>query len=48
VDIHPAMTIGAGIMINHATGVVIGETAAFGYGTTILHGVVSLFFFLSP
>src|SRR5690606_3809957 len=28
VDIHPAARIGIGIMIDHATGVVIGETAA--------------------
>jgi hypothetical protein len=41
VDIHPASSIGAGIMIDHATGVVIGETATVGDGTTILHGVVS-------
>ena len=47
VDIHPASSIGAGIMIDHATGVVIGETAAVGDGTTILHGVVSVFFFSS-
>ncbi|KAL3789388.1 hypothetical protein ACHAW5_010183 [Stephanodiscus triporus] len=39
VDIHPASSIGAGIMIDHATGVVIGETATVGDGTTILHGV---------
>ncbi|KAL3807215.1 hypothetical protein ACHAXA_001543 [Cyclostephanos tholiformis] len=39
VDIHPASSIGAGIMIDHATGVVIGETASVGDGTTILHGV---------
>jgi hypothetical protein len=46
VDIHPASSIGAGIMINHTTEVVIGKNAAVGYGTTILHGVVSLFFIL--
>mmetsp|Transcript_28399 Transcript_28399/g.52400 ORF Transcript_28399/g.52400 Transcript_28399/m.52400 type:complete len:635 (-) Transcript_28399:88-1992(-) len=39
VDIHPAATIGAGVMIDHASGVVIGETATVGDGTTILHGV---------
>jgi serine O-acetyltransferase len=39
VDIHPAASIGAGVMIDHATGVVIGETATVGDGTTILHGV---------
>jgi serine O-acetyltransferase len=27
VDIHPAAQIGKGVMIDHATGVVIGETA---------------------
>lgn len=39
VDIHPAAQIGAGVMIDHATGVVIGETATVGDNTTILHGV---------
>lgn len=39
VDIHPACSIGAGVMIDHASGVVIGETAVVGDGTTILHGV---------
>ena len=39
VDIHPASSIGAGVMIDHASGVVIGETATVGDGTTILHGV---------
>ena len=39
VDIHPAAQIGAGVMMDHATGVVIGETATVGDGTTILHGV---------
>ncbi len=39
VDIHPAAGIGKGVMIDHATGVVIGETATVGDGTTILHGV---------
>mmetsp|Transcript_25159 Transcript_25159/g.51192 ORF Transcript_25159/g.51192 Transcript_25159/m.51192 type:complete len:690 (+) Transcript_25159:185-2254(+) len=39
VDIHPAARIGKGVMIDHATGVVIGETATVGDGTTILHGV---------
>ncbi|KAL3759829.1 hypothetical protein ACHAWU_007573 [Discostella pseudostelligera] len=39
VDIHPAASIGAGVMIDHASGVVIGETATVGDGTTILHGV---------
>ena len=39
VDIHPAARIGRGIMIDHATGVVIGETAVVGDDVSILHGV---------
>mmetsp|Transcript_13893 Transcript_13893/g.17480 ORF Transcript_13893/g.17480 Transcript_13893/m.17480 type:complete len:328 (-) Transcript_13893:124-1107(-) len=39
VDIHPDATIGAGVMIDHATGVVIGEAAVIGDGCTLLHGV---------
>ena len=39
VDIHPGATIGAGIMLDHGTGVVIGETAKVGDGCTFLHGV---------
>lgn len=39
VDIHPAAKIGRGIMIDHATGVVIGETATVGDDSSILHGV---------
>ena len=39
VDIHPAAAIGCGVMFDHATGVVIGETASVGDNTTILHGV---------
>ena len=39
VDIHPAAAIGAGVMFDHATGVVVGETAAIGDGSTVLHGV---------
>ncbi|KAI5081203.1 hypothetical protein GOP47_0004386 [Adiantum capillus-veneris] len=38
-DIHPAAQLGSGIMIDHATGVVIGETAVVGNGCTLLHGV---------
>ncbi|GLS26890.1 serine O-acetyltransferase EpsC [Marinibactrum halimedae] len=37
VDIHPAATIGAGIMIDHATGVVIGETAVVEDEVSFLH-----------
>ena len=39
VDIHPAATIGHGILIDHATNIVIGETAKVGDNVSILHGV---------
>ncbi len=39
VDIHPGATIGAGLFIDHATGVVIGETAVIGDDVTIYQGV---------
>ncbi|CAI9303491.1 unnamed protein product [Lactuca saligna] len=39
VDIHPAAKIGRGIMLDHATGVVIGETAVVGNNVSILHNV---------
>lgn len=39
VDIHPAARIGAGVLLDHATGVVIGETAVVGDDASILHGV---------
>jgi serine O-acetyltransferase len=39
VDIHPAVPIGAGVMLDHATGIVIGETAIVEDGVSILHGV---------
>jgi serine O-acetyltransferase len=39
VDIHPAARIGRGIMIDHATGIVIGETAVIGDNCSLLHGV---------
>jgi serine O-acetyltransferase len=39
VDIHPAAKIGAGLFIDHATGVVIGETAEIGTNVTIYQGV---------
>ena len=38
-DIHPAARIGQGLMIDHATGVVIGETAVIGDDVSILHEV---------
>ena len=39
VDIHPAAQIGCGIMFDHATGVVIGETSIVEDDVTMLHGV---------
>lgn len=39
VDIHPAAQLGSGIMLDHATGLVIGETAVVGDDVSILHGV---------
>jgi serine O-acetyltransferase len=39
VDIHPAARIGRGIMFDHATGIVVGETAAIGDNCSILHNV---------
>ncbi len=39
VDIHPAARIGRGIMLDHATGIVIGETASIGDMTSLLHSV---------
>jgi serine O-acetyltransferase len=38
-DIHPLTQIGREIMLDHGTGVVMGETATVGDGCTILHGV---------
>lgn len=39
VDIHPAARIGRGVMLDHATGLVIGETAVVGDDCSFLHGV---------
>lgn len=39
VDINPAARIGRGVMIDHATGVTIGETAVVGDECSILQGV---------
>ncbi|KVI02325.1 serine acetyltransferase 1, chloroplastic-like [Cynara cardunculus var. scolymus] len=38
-DIHPGAKIGRGLMLDHATGVVIGETAVIGNNVSILHNV---------
>ncbi|PON94053.1 Serine O-acetyltransferase [Trema orientale] len=39
VDIHPGAKIGRGILLDHATGVVVGETAVIGNNVSILHNV---------
>ncbi|XP_054798415.1 serine acetyltransferase 1, chloroplastic-like [Prosopis cineraria] len=39
VDIHPGAKIGRGILLDHATGLVVGETAAIGNNVSILHNV---------
>jgi len=39
VDIHPAARIGKGILIDHATSVIIGETAVVGDDVSMLHEV---------
>ncbi len=38
-DINPAVKMGKGIFLDHATGVVIGETATIGDNVSILHNV---------
>jgi serine O-acetyltransferase len=38
-DIHPNAQIGRGIMLDHATGLVVGETAVVGDQTSLLHSV---------
>ncbi|AMO67572.1 serine acetyltransferase [gamma proteobacterium BDW918] len=39
VDIHPAARIGQGILMDHATGIVIGETAVVGNNVSIMQSV---------
>jgi serine O-acetyltransferase len=39
VDIHPAARVGRGLMFDHATGIVVGETAVIGDHCSLLHGV---------
>ncbi len=39
VDIHPATIMGRGIMLGHATGIVIGETAVVDDDVSMLHAV---------
>jgi len=38
-DIHPAAKFGQGIMLDHANGFVVGETAVVGNNCSFLHGV---------
>lgn len=38
-DIHPAALIGEGVMLDHGTGVVVGETAVIGNNVSMLQGV---------
>ena len=38
-DIHPAAKIGRGIFLDHATGLVVGETAVIDDDVSLLHGV---------
>ncbi|WP_420962297.1 serine O-acetyltransferase [Brucella sp. IR073] len=38
-DIHPAARLGTGIFLDHATGLVVGETAVIEDNVSILHGV---------
>jgi serine O-acetyltransferase len=39
VELHPGAVLGPGLFIDHATGVVIGETAEVGEDVTLYHGV---------
>jgi serine O-acetyltransferase len=39
VDIHPAARIGIGIMLDHGTAIVVGETATIGDNCSLLHSV---------
>jgi serine O-acetyltransferase len=39
IDIHPAAELGTGLMLDHGTGIVIGETAVVEDDVSMLHGV---------
>jgi serine O-acetyltransferase len=39
-DLHPGATIGKGFFIDHATGVVVGETTIIGENVSIFQGVI--------
>ena len=38
-DLHPAARIGMGVMFDHASGIVIGETAIVGKNCSLFHNV---------
>lgn len=39
IDIHPAAQLGKGILLDHGTGVVIGETAVVGNNVSLMQNV---------
>ena len=39
IDIHPAARLGSGLLLDHGSGVVIGETAVVGNNVSIMQGV---------
>ena len=39
VDMHPAAKVGSGVMLDHATGLVVGETCTIGNNVSIMQGV---------
>jgi len=39
IDIHPNANLGSGLMLDHGTGIVIGETSIVGHNCSILHHV---------
>ena len=39
IDIHPAAALGSGLLLDHGSGVVIGETAVVGNNVSIMQGV---------
>jgi serine O-acetyltransferase len=39
IDIHPNATLGSGIMLDHGTGIVMGETVSLGHNCSVLHHV---------
>lgn len=39
IDIHPGARVGRGVLLDHATGIVVGETAVIGDDVTLFHNV---------